>query len=203
MSPDKNPNSILFLYEGETEKEFYRKLFDLKLKKRQIRHNFGNLKGIFSIDEKVTSKIQSYLENPAYEDCVKIHVFIAYDREGEEHVPPALDKNELSKRFIRRKSRVASINEIIATQDLESWFFYDLEGIYKYLKVPKKERKMNAFPNIDKTNNRVLSALFHKYEKHYQKGRGCEGFIENLNLNKIYNDVSELKDAFDIMNNLK
>jgi len=198
----KNPNSILFLYEGETEKEFYKKIFELKLNRRDIKQNFGNLNGIFSLNEKVKSKIQSYLANSAFNDYKSIHVFVAIDREGERHIPCVLNKEVLLKEFSIKNTRIASINEIVATQDLESWFFYDLNGIYKFIKVPVKSRNLKAYPNIEKTNNRILSDLFHKYKKHYQKGKRAEGFIDSLDLNKIYDKVEELKKAFEIMRKL-
>jgi hypothetical protein len=55
---EKNPNSILFLYEGETEDDFYKKIFKKYVPKRAIRQNFGNLKGVYNVTEKVRNKIR-------------------------------------------------------------------------------------------------------------------------------------------------
>jgi hypothetical protein len=109
---------------------------------------------------------------------------------------------ELEREFIYEGSRIKTIYALIATQDLEAWFFNDLSGIYKYLRVPVKQRKMNAYPNKDKLNNRVLSELFHRHKKHYQKGRRVAGFVDSLDLGIIYDNVPELKEAISRMHKL-
>jgi hypothetical protein len=199
---ESNPNSLLIIYEGETEAEFYKKIFEDKVPARKIRRNYGNLKGNFSINKKTIDKIQSYLENNQFKSLKNIHVFIAYDRDGPREKETQLDIDYLRGQFIYKRSRIKSINEIIATQDLESWFFHDIEGIYTYLRVPKRKRKYNAYNNVEATNNRILSELFHRYNKHYQKGRRVEGFLNHLDLNKIFNKVIELNDAVVTINNL-
>ena len=72
---------------------------------------------------------------------------------------------------------------------------YDLEGIYQFLKSPKAKRNMNAYNNVESTNNRVLSSLFHRFDKHYQKGKSVKGFVSHLNIEKIINSSQELRDA--------
>ncbi|MEH3114418.1 hypothetical protein [Pedobacter terrae] len=141
MAKDKNEHSILFLFEGDTEGEFYQKFFNLNIPPRSVRINKGNLHGVYSLSIKVENKIQAYLTNKDYDDFKSIHVIVAYDREGIRSKQPLLDISGLRKKFISKKSRIKSINHIVATQDLESWFYHDIEGIYKYLKVPTNERK--------------------------------------------------------------
>jgi hypothetical protein len=70
---EKKPNSILFLYEGETEDDFYKRIFKKFVPKRAIRHNFGNLKGVYNVTEKVRNKIKSYLDNKSFQDCNDIN----------------------------------------------------------------------------------------------------------------------------------
>ncbi|MFZ4797432.1 MAG: DUF4276 family protein [Bacteroidia bacterium] len=132
----------------------------------------------------------------------KIHVFIAFDREGPKETETSLDLTELKKIFNRKNSRILSINEIIATQDLESWFFHDLEGIYSFLNVPSVKRNLSAYNNIEATNNRILSDLFHRNKKHYQKGKRASGFIESLDLDKIHKNCEELKNAIEFIQSL-
>lgn len=183
------------MYEGETEGEFYKIFFD-KLPQRKIRISPANLKGIYGLNNKVRSKIITYLKNSTYDDCNNINIFVAYDREGDRTCIPSLDKYELEKEFVHCKNpRVSTINEIIATQDLESWLFNDLEGIYKFLKVPKSKRNMNAYPNTESISNDHLSALFHRYANHYQKGSRVEGFLKSLDMDKIYSSVKEIQEA--------
>jgi hypothetical protein len=196
-----NPNSILFLYEGETEKEFYEKIFDIYLPKRKIKIIKSNLYGVHNINKKVRNKILRFLDDKKDQD--QIHVLVAYDREGTRNVPSNLNPDILKKKFVSHKnSRIASINEVIATQDLESWLFNDIEGIYNFLRIPKTERKVNRFNNIEATNNRTLSKLFHRYNKHYQKGRRIEGFLNHLNIEKIYNCTPQLKKMMKLITSL-
>jgi len=197
-----NENSLLFIYEGETEAEFYKIFFNQHLPERAIRRNYGNLKGVYNINKKVKSKIESYLLDKTSQSCNSIHVFIAYDREGPRETESLINIDELRVKFIEKRSRIISINEIIATQDLESWFFHDIEGIYKFLKVPKSKINYDAFPNVEATNNRILSELFHRYNKHYQKGRRVEGFLNSLDILKISKNVKELIDTLEIINKL-
>lgn len=202
MTPRKNNNSILFLYEGETEKEFYKAIFEKYIAPRSIRINYGNLRGVYDLNNKVESKIKAYLDNKDPKDYKNINVFIAYDREGDRNTDTLLNTDELEKNFIFDGSRVKSINEIVATQDLESWLFNDLDGIYTFLKVPKSKRNLKAYPNCEMVTNRTLSTLFHKYKKHYQKGKRVANFINSLDLEKIYNSVPDLKNGIEKMKKL-
>ncbi|WP_025668142.1 DUF4276 family protein [Aquimarina megaterium] len=204
MSITKNQNSILFLYEGETEKEFYNLFLNKYIERRKIRTNFGNLNGVYDINNKVESKIKSYLANSKFSDCNQIHVFVAYDREGDRNTDTLLNIKELNKNFSvgDKKSRIISINEIVATQDLESWLFYDLKNIYSFLRVPNSQRNLKAYPNCEAVNNKTLSTLFHRFGKHYQKGKRVRNFIESLDLEIIYNNVQELQNAVTIMRSL-
>lgn len=195
MTPKKNNNSVLFLYEGETEKEFYKIIFEKYLEPRLLRINYGNLRGIYDINNKVESKIKAYLDNKDRKDFKNINVFVAYDREGDRNTDSSLNIDELKKYFIFKGSRIKNIHEIIATQDLESWLFNDIEGIYSFLKVPKSKRNLKAYPNCEMVNNRTLSTLFHKYGKHYQKGSKVANFITSLDIEKIFNSVKDLKDG--------
>jgi hypothetical protein len=195
MAKGKNPNSLLFLYEGETEGEFYQMVFNKYIPSRKIRRNYSNLKGIYNLNDKIAGKIDAYLLNQSFLDCNKIHVFIACDREGPREKESLVDMQQLTAKYIYNGSRISSINEIIATQDLESWFFHDLEGIYRHLKVSKTKRNLAAFNNIEATNNRILSSLFHRHGKHYQKGKRVSGFLNRLDIEKIFSKVEELKDS--------
>ncbi|OFX60022.1 MAG: hypothetical protein A2046_02240 [Bacteroidetes bacterium GWA2_30_7] len=199
MTKKINPNSLLILYEGETEGEFYKLVFEKFIPPRKIKINYSNLKGVYNITKKVESKIESYLLNATFITCNHIHIFVAYDREGTREKESLLDIEYLKSEFLYKKSRIASINEIVATQDLESWFFHDLEGIYKFLKVPENQKNYKAYINVEATNNTILSALFHKFNKHYQKGKRAQGFISQLDIDKIVCNVKELNDAIQII----
>lgn len=195
-----NPNSILFLYEGETEGEFYSKIFLKYVPHRRIRISKANLHGNYNLNEKVKNKILSFLDKK--KDHNQIHVIIALDRDGPRNTPTMLNNALLENDFIYPRSRVKSIRQIVATQDLESWFFHAIEGIYKFLKVPVARRNIKKYSNVEATNHQTLSHLFHINKKHYQKGTRVEGFINNLDIDLIYNNVPELKSAFNFIQSL-
>ncbi len=197
MARNQNPKSFLFLYEGYTEKEFYDKIFDAYLPKRKIRIHKYNLKGIGNnLNKKVRRRIHGFLTDKRKTQETEVYIIIAYDREGTRAIDTLLNIDKLRTEFItQKKSRIKGISEIVATQDLESWFFHDMNGIYNYLKVPKKSRTL-VISDVEKTNNRVLAQLFRKHNRIYQKrGKACAGFIASLDLDMIYRKSTDLKKA--------
>jgi hypothetical protein len=188
-----NPNSVLFLYEGETEKEFYDKIFALKLPSRKIQINKANLHGIYKINKKVRNKINDYLKLPKFIEYKSISVIVAHDREGTREIESCFNIDLIKKDFAKNK-RIKNIIEIIATQDLESWLLHDIEDIFIYLGVPKKERNKEKYKNVEAYDNKHLSTLFHRYGNHYQKGKRVEGFLTKLNLDIIYSKTPELQE---------
>lgn len=188
--PSQNPESILFLYEGDTDFEFYSKVFALFLPKRKIRFAHSNLKGIHNINSKVKRKILGYLDKKKGGNF--IHIIVAHDREGKKQKKSELKLELLlSDPEIMNAGRVSNIIEVIATQDIESWFLKDIEGVYKYLKVPKKKRR-KKFSNTEYYNNKDLSKFCHQHNGHYQKGTKASGLIYKLDIVKIYRKTPEL-----------
>lgn len=92
-----------------------------------------------------------------------------------------------------------SVNLIKATQQIESWFFYDIEGIYIYLKVPKSQRKRNAYQPPERFGYRDLQRLFEKYGKTYMKGKRAESFINKLDIEKIVCNCKELREGIQLI----
>lgn len=193
-----NSNSILFLYEGDTELEFYESLFEKYLPPRSIRLKKKNIKGQGNLNRKVESAIYQHLDEKSDED--NIHVFVAHDREGPREKESMFDPEYFDKKVIRKKgSRIKSVNEIVATQDVESWFFADLDGIYDYLKVPKNKRNYRNYRNIESLDYTKLSQLFRRFGKIYFKGERAEGLIQKLNVQKIYESIPEIQNAIEKM----
>jgi hypothetical protein len=198
-----NSNSIFFLYEGDTEKEFYSIIFKKHLSNRKIRLSYNNLKGITTdINKKIEGKIHDHIRNPDHQDRLKIHVFIAIDREGTRKSEPLLDIEALNKKFIKPRSRIISINSIIATQDFESWLFHDIEGICKFLKAPLTSNTFKKYSNVEKTNNRILAHFFREHGRTYFKGTRVQNFIETLDLDKIYKKCKDLREGVEKMKKL-
>jgi len=194
----KNPNSILLLYEGDTEEEFYKRIVDNTVPKRRIRISYDNLKGITTnINRKILHKIYKHLQNNINEH--RIFVFVAIDREGDKSCESPLDINEIINTISVDTNRIQEVFEIIATQDIESWFFIDIDGIYKYLKVPKNKRNPRKYSNYESYNNRDLSNLFRRYKRIYSKGHSDTGLLGSLDLKKIYNNCPELQEGIEKM----
>ncbi|MDH3975421.1 MAG: DUF4276 family protein [Deltaproteobacteria bacterium] len=186
----------LFFVEGETEIEFYTKEIARHfptLKKRII-----NLHGNSNIHRKVLGKAFDFInKNKEY----VIRIFCCVDRESRDHNPP-LDINELSKSICENpllEKHVISVDKVIATQMIESWFFYDIEGIYRYLRAPRKERNPSKYQPPEKYTHIDLSKLFERYGKTYIKGKKCKYFIDNLDIIRIYNECQELKDGIKLV----
>ena len=119
LMAQKNPHSILLLYEGDTEEEFYKRIIKFKLPVRKIRITYDNLKGITSnINKKVLHKITKHLENNSDEEF--INVFVAIDREGDRSNESPLYIDKIKEIISQEYSSIENVIEIIATQDIES-----------------------------------------------------------------------------------
>jgi hypothetical protein len=198
---ETNPNTIFFLYEGDTEREFYNIIFKKHLSYRKIRLAYKNLKGITTnINRKISGAIIDHSEK--HPERKNIHVFIAIDREGPRTLKPLIDIITLKKQFIKKDSQISSIHAIIATQDFESWLFFDIEGIFKFLGCNLKKCPIKTYSNVEKTNNRTLSQLFRKHGKTYFKGTRVHNFIKTLDIDKIYNNCNDLRKGIEKMKDL-
>jgi len=150
------------------------------------------LKGISTnINNKVIGKIYKHIVNNNKEN--NIHVVIGIDREGNRDTESRVDLAYLDKKLEAVSDKISSIFEIIATQDIESWFFIDIDGIYRFLKVPRKMRNKRKYNNHEGFNNRDLSKLFRQHKRVYSKGNSVEGLVESLDLNRIYDECDDLK----------
>ena len=186
----------LIFIEGDTEEEFYEKVFPRYLGK--IQRKIINLHGNFNIYNKVLDKtVQSLSKFPTFN--FRVYCFI--DRESKYHNPP-LDINILRAKFNTDKDfrrRVSSTDVIFATPMIEAWFFYDITGIFSFLKVPRHLRNPNKYRTVQKLTANDLSRLFVRYKKFYIKGKRCKSFIDNLDIDKIYMNCKELRDGIDLI----
>lgn len=198
--PKLNPNSLVFFYEGYTEEEFYDNIFKLFIPLRNLRIKKINLKGIFNINSKVIGRTNQYLDDHTKE--TQINIIIACDREGVRSKPPILNL-KLLRQYFKKEGRIKSVSSIIATQDLESWFFYDYNGICQFLRIAKKSRNARNFKNTEGLNNRDLAQLFRKHGKlYFKRGRRVQGFIAALDLKLIVDSCKDLKNGIDRINAL-
>jgi hypothetical protein len=125
-----------------------------------------------------------------------VRIYCCIDRESRDQNPP-VDINYLAKTFDigSRKCCVLSVDKIIATQMIESWFFHDMDGIYKFLSTPHSKRKYHKFKTPEKLTHIDLANLFIRSGKIYIKGKRCQNFINHLNIDKIYKACEELQEG--------
>jgi hypothetical protein len=194
-----NPKSVLFLHEGYTEEEFFDKIFKLKIPPRSIRIRKRNLLGNWNINSKVANAIDTHLHK--FPDENEIHVIIAIDREGNRNTGLSINL-DLIKSKLKNNKRIKSYNLIVATIDIESWFFIDISNIYRFLKITPMNRDIVKYEQFEKFDNYALSALFKKHGQIYQKRQKVDRFIDYLDLNKIYNTSIDLKNGIEIIKKL-
>lgn len=194
----RNKEVALIFVEGDTEVEFYKVVFTKYMD--GIAKKSFNLNGNYNIYGKIIDKTVHYLtNNPG--TLVRIYCFI--DRESRYHNPP-LDENTLISKFESDNflnDKILSLNVILATQMIESWFFYDIEGIYRFLRTPKKDRCPKKYKVIEKLNSYDLSKLFSRYGNIYIKGKRCKFFIDHLDIEKIFKNCTELRNGIELIIN--
>lgn len=190
----KKPQKILsvLLVEGPTEVVFYKKIKRLYLKSTTIEHIGGN----WNINKKVLDRItHRYSDRP-------VRVYCCVDRESRNGRVPGLDLHFIRREIVSKNlDDILSIDSIIAIQMLESWFFYDVSGIYKYLKTPNSKRTVRKFKPPEKNDWRVLYRLYKQNGKTgYSKGVKAEGLVKCLDIPSIYDSCKELKKGVDLIN---
>ncbi len=175
----------LILLEGETEEEFFKALGDLYLK--GIPKTYKNMRGNFNVNNKIVDKIiQFSTDNPGKE--FDVYICVDQEREGD----PAYNEEFV----FQETSTIGScleINGVIANIMMESLFFIDIDGLYKFLRTPNNRRNAKKYTGFRKLTHRDLTRLFKQNKKMYHKGRRCQSLVNNIDLNKIYNTAEEIK----------
>lgn len=192
--PAPHQQVAVFFLEGYSEEVFYKRILTMYLD--GIPKVVINVKGLYNIHKNVLGKsIELLRRKPG---C-NIRIYCCIDRESRDRAPE-LDIDLLKKDISNQnelKGKVLSAEIIVATQMLESWFFYDIDGIYKYLKTPKANRNPGKFRPIEKTKWQDLYRLFADAGKLYMKGLNSDSFVDHLDLAKIYNNCNELRDGIE------
>lgn len=191
----KSKHVALLLLEGETEEEFYAALADIYFK--GVPKKVKNLKGNFSIHRKVLDAARQYSdENP--HNTFDVYVCIDQERLG----PPALNKD-----FLREELEVISgyrkLHAVIAVLMIESLFFIDMDGIYRYLRAKSSKRNCKKYSSFRNFTHVDLSALFKQFRKIYYKGHRCKGLVASLDIRKIKETADELTEMINKLNNKK
>jgi len=185
----------LLLVEGDTDVEFWKRIKECSI--GQCRTKIRKLKGLYNINRKVLDRIVQH-SNQNSEELVR--VYCCLDRESREGRVPGFDIKRIRK-YVKdeRIQNVLSVDLIWATQQVESWFFYDIEGIYDFLRVPRAQRNVRAYRPPEKFVYKDLQRLFEKYGKTYNKGNRASNFINTLNIEKIVGACGELRDGISLI----
>jgi hypothetical protein len=189
---NKEPLSVL-LCEGDTEEIFYSRIKVFCF--ASLRPKVEELKGLFNINKKIIDRIQIYVRQ-GKEDPIRAYCCV--DRESRYGQVPGLDIDSIID-FVRKEGieQVLSIDSIIATKQIESWFFYDIEGIYDFLKAPNSRRNPGKYKPPERFGKKDLQRLFDQFGKDYQSGRSAENFINHLDIGKIVSKCKELREGIE------
>jgi len=180
----------LLVLEGDTESVFYplvreQYLTGVRVDLRQIKRG-GN------INKKILAKIFGYtLDHP----CELLRVYCCSDTDSNNNSPTPLDVG-LIRRTVKERDDmrcVLSVDVILADPEIESWFFYDIEGIYGFLGAEKSKRNPRKYKNAGNLSREELQRLFGQFRKAYVPGNRAKNFIDHLDLNKIITCCRELR----------
>jgi len=185
----KEPLSVL-LVEGGTDKLFYERIAEnyfqgLSYKLIDV-HGGGNM---------LRRTLASASPPIAPEENFKIRIYYCQDNESEYNEAPDFDLESIRQACIQKKLKnILSVDAIVANQMIESWFFYDLDGLYNYLNVPEDIRKpIDKYLTPTKCRKKDIIELFQKHGKYYREGsRKAAKFVYSLDIHKIVNNCSEL-----------
>ena len=185
----------VLLVEGPTERLFYG-----RIKRRYLEGNCActiePMNGLFNINEKVLHALATRNTDR------QVRAYCCFDRESRYAPTPGFDlrfiRAQLKKDGIRN---VLSLDAIIATQMIESWFFHDYPGICAYLKVPRSRRNPKAYVPVERYRVKDLKALFSLYGKRYSEGDRAEHFINKLDIERIYRQSTALKQGIELILN--
>lgn len=184
--PFDSPLSVL-LVEGDTEQLFYDRVV-AEFLGDSPRITIDEIGGIWNVNLKILSKITSKY------DTQPVRIYCCLDRESRNGKVPGLNLEYVRKEIVGRGLRgVLSIDSVIATQMIESWFFHDLEGIYSYLRAKRSLRNLKAFSPPERYGKVDLKRLFRRFGKVYREGDRAEHFIGSLDMNRILSGCTDLQ----------
>lgn len=185
---------LVFILEGDTEKEFYKYLVQYIKKKHQVTKfstqiEYLDVKGVGCFKKIAGRKFEKDVKKKYGSDC-EYTVVLCRDTDVFELSPkPPVKWEDVKKDFLEKgASRVIDVK---AKHSIEDWFLYDLDGIAKFLKVepPKNLKGKNGYEK--------LQNLYKKANKVYYKGSKSNGLIQKLSMDVICQNVDrELKPLY-------
>lgn len=125
-----------------------------------------------------------------------MYVYAFIDREGARSDVSEFNSAAILKALKAEKVKIGTIKELAAIEAIfmiESWFFHDLEGICRYINLEYTETLKRNYSNTEKFKHTDLSALFKKGKNRKLYKKGEESFLNSLDIEKIYNNFSDLR----------
>lgn len=195
VRPNKKEEKLAFIfYEGDTEEVFYKRIFNTFL--RGVPNKTKNLETGSGINRQIARELDYFLSNKENRNK-ELYVYAFIDREGTKSDIVEFDADAILKAL--NKKQIKKIAKIEAVIMIESWFFYDLEGICNYIGMKFTESLKNTYSNPERLTHKHLQNLFRKGTKkqHYIKGE--RGFLERLDIQKIYECCNDLKSGINMI----
>lgn len=191
-----------FFFEGDTEDLFYKKIInEYVVRPRGIKRIYKNLKTGTGVNKQIANELYHFLKDSGNKD-VDIYVYAFIDREGSRSKVPEFNSEAILKaveEYVSTK-QIRSMYSIEAIKMIESWFFYDLEGICNYVGFKMTKSMQQTYHNTERLDKRDLTKLFQKGSRRRYYKKGEEGFLNSLDLGKIYENCSDLKNGIDKIN---
>lgn len=189
----KGDRGVVIIVEGDTEVAFFKSVVarlmrTSKPSKGHLKIVYKNAKGIGNFQKKIARIFERGVlrQYPG----VSFDVVLCYDTDAFEYAPrPPVDWPLVE--LDLKKAGAQKVHHVKARKAIEDWFMDDYTGVCAFLRIPPNTK----VPSGDGLFR--IQLLFKKANKVYVKGRQLNGFIEQLNIEKIINIRSkELKPLY-------
>lgn len=188
----RRPLSVL-LVEGDTERIFYERVKS-ECFADTPRVHLENLEGLYNVNRKIRDKLFSM---PSHE---QVRAYCCLDRESRNGEPLGLSLPSVREDLRNGGYRnILSVDRLIATQMIESWFFYDMQGIYKFLRAPVSKRNPRAHSPPERFGKHDLMRLFERHGKVYVAGERARNFINSLDIVLIAKECPALRNGIELV----
>lgn len=181
-----NNRVLVIVTEGLTDEEFYKKVMQtIKENNNNINYHFKKIDyicayGISNFQNKIPNKFK-YMYQNQYKDY-DIIVCLCYDKDVFYYnQKPPIDRDKLKNDLL--KFGATKVIQVAADKSIEDFFLIDIEGIKKYLRLPRNYK----FPK--KSGLELIKQMFKDANKTYFKGERVAGLIDQLNINLILSKI--------------
>lgn len=170
---------VAIFAEGPTEVEFYKAVVIEARKAMGTPYSceieYVDMKGIGKYKNDALRKFNNLKSKHSGKE---LYVFLCIDSDVFELAKkPPFDRKQLKKAL--EDAGAKKVQYVIAKKSIEEWFLCDFEGVLSYLRLPKSTKRPKG------SGQEALKKLFKTAHKLYIKGSKTEGFIDNLNVEKI------------------